>query len=328
MLESVSSQKNGLRTYRPSLDKYTFADEEVQKRINVWLGGVPSGKSSRALMFTGDPGVGKTTLALALCDKLGANEKEIVQINCASTRTLEDARDLLQRFQFQPVFGSYRVFILDEVHQMVQNAQQAFLTPIENLPPKTLVIACTSAPSNLNTALRSRFYEISLPSYSEDCLVEILENLPQPPKSKDIATIVKAACGNPRRAIALAEGGIGPDEQKFLLKLQNIESFLPFLLNKQYPDVMLLLATLSDAERVPLFNRVLPILEALWMTKAGKPTFCNPSDLKLVNKLAEMKVDIRMVAMLYDNLVRLQYENLAHLKAWIMKLHYSQTTAN
>lgn len=327
MSESVSTQNNGLRTYRPPLGKFTFNSPELQKRVEKWKQGVLDKTASRGLLLTGDVGLGKTSLALALCEALGAHPDDIQQINCASTRTLDDARDLIARMGFSPAFGKYRVLILDEVHQMVPNAQQAFLTPIENLVEETLLVACTSAPENLLPAFRSRFYEIRLESYSEESLTEILENLPQPPKPKDIATIVRIANGNARRAIALAEGGIGADDHKSVQISNAIDLFVPALMKKDYPTLMLILNQVSESEKQQFYKKVLPLLEGTWMTLMGQKAMVLMNEQKVITQIISgngSRISAQAVAKHYADLSLLQTRPLESLKGWVMGLAASR----
>jgi len=324
MLESVSSVPlNGLRTYRPKLDRYTFSNPDIKARVEKWLEGVRNKTASRALLIVGPYGLGKTTLGRALCSELKVHDSDIQEVNCGSTRTLEDARELLDRIRFSPSRGEYRTLILDEVHQMVTNAQQAFLTPIEQLPDQTLLIACTSAPESLNQAFRSRFFEIRLQPYSEEQLTEILENLPTPPKPKQIATIVQLASGNPRLAIGLAEGGVGPGDKALQEMVKTIDLFVPLLLERDKPTLLLMVSQLGYQDRQPFFAKVLTLLEGLWYTQMGKTNFAFMQDQKTITGLIAKHgetLSADLIGRYYKDLVELQYKSPEALKAWVMNV--------
>lgn len=317
-------QKNGLRTFRPNLANYTFANADIEKQVNNWKQGVTEGTATRSLLLSGPVGLGKTTLSLALGEALGADSRDIIEVNCGSTRTLENTREqLLPQLNLLPNYGAYRILLLDEVHQMVELAQKAFLTPLEKLDKRIIVIACTSNPEILEEAFRSRFYEIRLAPYPEEALAEILENLPKPPKANQIATIVKAANGNPRRAIGMAEGGIGPEDQRIINTLRAIELFYPMLLAGQYEVLIHAINQITETEKRNFFDKTLMLLEGTWMTLQGQPTTLLAGDQKKVTTvLANMKIqpEPKNIAHLYESLVNLQDKSLIHTKSWLMKL--------
>lgn len=322
MSESLSTQKNGLRTYRPPLDKFIFGSEEIRKRARIWLEGVPTGQASRAALITGNYGLGKTTLALALCDALHVHENDIQQINCGAVGGVDNARAIVQQLGFGPTFGDFRVFLLDEVHKLTKEAQSVFLTPIESLPQSTILMACTSEPENFNPALRSRFYEIRIEPYSEEQIIEALENLPNPPKPAQMATIAKMASGNMRRAIGLAEGGTGPDDQQAMKILNAIEAFYPLLLAGEFTSLMFALTQINDQERPQFFKKTLALLEGSWMTLNRQLTTLPLNEQRLVTQtlLKLPQVNASKVGRYYRELAAIQNQPIEMVKAWVMSL--------
>ena len=327
MNPSVSTQKNGLRTYRPPLEKFVFESEEFKKRVLTWVEGVKSGNTSRALLLTGAPGLGKTTLGLALCEALGTHENDVQEINCGASGGVDYAREIVNRLNFQAGFGDFRVLILDEVQKLTPQAQSVFLTPIEKLQGGMIIIACTSAPEALDRAFRSRFYEIRFQPYSDDAVTEALENLPTPPAPKQIATIVKMANGNMRKAIDLAEGGIGPEDAQTLRAIQAIELFYPLLLKGEFPTLMFAITQIGDNERRTFFTKNLNLLEGTWMTLMGQSTTLQMNDQSQVAKLLAgmtVKPAPALIARYYKDLAMLQDKPIELTKAWIMTLQPSK----
>jgi DNA polymerase III delta prime subunit len=331
-IKGVSVLANGLRTYRPKLDQYVFCSADVKERVLSWVRGVPEGQVSRNLMITGGSGLGKTTLGIAVCQSLGAHPNDIQEINCASMRTLEDARNLVDTLNFSPVRGKYRVLILDECHQMVSNAQQAFLTPLEQLPASTIVVACTSNPEQLLPTFKRRFYEIKLSDYDEDAMIEILSGLPAELKPVTIATIVEVASGNPGRAIALAESNAYAtegQESPLLQEILVVENFFQALVENNTKKLFLYSQAVKDENRKLFFDKMLRYLEASWMVSAGLNPALSSKELLLIQTQVERlvwqgAVDLSAKRMgffstLYAEFLSLSEKPTAHLKAWAMK---------
>lgn len=263
--------QNGLRTYRPNLSQYTYCSERTEREIKTWLAGVPAGTASRSLLITGPTGLGKTTLALALSDALGVDPQDIRQINCGDLRTLEDARDLINSsLAFGPSFGTYRVLVLDECHQMVPNAQKAFLTPLEQLSGRIIVIGCTSNPEMLQPPFRGRFYQIALEAYSEDALVDILLGLPTPPEPASAVIAARASRGNPRAAIAMIEKGVTEaDAEEIKAETLRIEHFIQAMATGNAERALQVVGALKPDQTVRFVNESCYLIEQAFLLAWG-----------------------------------------------------------
>jgi DNA polymerase III delta prime subunit len=333
---------NGLRTYRPVFDSYVFSSPEIQAQVNTWIAGVKDGSVSRALLITGDSGLGKTTLGLAACMQLGANASDIQEENCASARTLEDARALIRTLDISPAKGDYRVLLLDECHKMVANAWDAFLTPIENMSRTTLLVGCTSKPNLLSPEFKRRFYEIKLGEYSEDSLIEILSNLPQKLKPATMVTIATLANGNPGRAIKLAESNVvggDVDQGKALAEeLVVIENFVAALFENNVQKLFLYSRMVKEDTRTAFFERVLQFLEAGWLTCYDLTSTMSVKDVAFIKaqvgrlnyqskaiepeaQVAEIKkLRARYIGRLHKEFAALTDKPLLFLRSWAMGL--------
>jgi DNA polymerase-3 subunit gamma/tau len=316
---------NGLRTYRPEIESYVFFSDSFEGQVKAWIDGVRTQRASRALLITGPAGMGKTTLALALCRALGAVEQDIQEINCANRRTLNDARDLMEGMMFMPSQGNYRVLILDECHQLVNDAQQAFLTPIEKLPAHALFICCTTDPEKLSVAFRSRFYELRLDAYTEESIADILVNLPLKLKPAQIATIAKVSQGNPRRAISLVEkhlhGDEISDEQIETIKKETLQRFdlLEALLEQDPVKSSIYVGLLKPESFTIELDLLLRDLDYLWKLSREIAVMPPKSDLAQYARLLQKRKNYR-IAWLFAQLVTLREKTLLHLKAWAMNL--------
>lgn len=322
----MSSQLNGLRTYRPDLAHYVFPNENFRKQVESWLAGVQSGNAARCLLLTGTSGLGKTTLALAAAGALGVESRAISQENCANTRTIDDARDLVEkRFTTMPLVGPYRVFILDELHKLTESAQEVFLTPLEELPKTTIVIGCTSQPDDLKPAFRNRFYELKFDIYPEEMIVEILSGLPGIKHSPGtLARIARVAGGVPRAAIALAEKNPETPEMQEILsqEILTVEKFLGALFEAKLPNLFVLSSLIKEENKRAFYEKLLRYLECLWATKNDLKVALSSSEREFLKQYATA-VPVTLLSWLYTEMMEQSQKPAGFLKAWVIggRLH-------
>jgi len=97
--------------YRPNtVDGYVFRDEHQKNQVKQWIkeGTIPH------LLFSGNAGIGKTTLAKLLFNELDLNDLDILEINASRTNSVEDVRDKIVNFVQMIPFGDFKVVLLDE----------------------------------------------------------------------------------------------------------------------------------------------------------------------------------------------------------------------
>ena len=165
--------------YRPQV----FADMIGQDHVSAVLTrAIAGGRVAQAYLFTGARGVGKTTCARILakalnCETRAANPRagadpcnrcsscteitagvslDVIEIDGASNRGIADVQALREKVRFAPTGGRHRVVIIDEVHQLSNDAFAALLKTLEEPPPHLVFIFATTDPQKLPDTIRSR----------------------------------------------------------------------------------------------------------------------------------------------------------------------------
>lgn len=139
--------------YRPkTIDGYVFRDEHQKQQIERWIkeGTIPH------LLFSGNAGIGKTTLAKILLNELGVNDLDVLEINASRTNSVEDVRDKIVNFVQMIPFGNFKVVLLDEADYLSPNAQAALRGVMEEYHTTSRFILTCNYPNRVIPALHSR----------------------------------------------------------------------------------------------------------------------------------------------------------------------------
>ena len=164
------------RKYRPSV----FADVIGQEHVTVPLSNALTGdRTHHAYLFSGPRGCGKTSSARIMarslncekgptpnpcglcqsCKDLVANgpgSLDVIELDAATHGLVDDARDLRDKAFFAPVQSRYKIYIIDEAHQLGPGAANALLKVVEEPPPHVIFIFATTEPDKLIATIRSR----------------------------------------------------------------------------------------------------------------------------------------------------------------------------
>src|ERR1041385_4975082 len=221
------------RKYRPK----KFADLIVQEHVAAALrGAVASGRVAHGYLFAGPRGVGKTTaariLAMALncerrepsgepcgaCDSCtrvwtGSVNLDVVELDAASNRGVDDARDLRERAMYAAsAEGRHKVYIVDEAHMLTREAWNALLKILEEPPPRVVFVFATTEPQKIAQAaapVLSRLQRFDFkrigPAEIRQRLAHVLEEEKIGAEPDALAAIARAADGSMRDALSLTD---------------------------------------------------------------------------------------------------------------------------
>lgn len=150
------------RKYRP----LGFDEVVGQSHITTTLkNAIDNNHLAQALLFCGPRGVGKTTCARILAKMVngfeddnvdGSNAMNIYELDAASNNSVEDIRNLIEQVRYAPQQGKFKVYIIDEVHMLSNQAFNAFLKTLEEPPPYAIFILATTEKHKVIPTILSR----------------------------------------------------------------------------------------------------------------------------------------------------------------------------
>lgn len=215
------------RKYRPQ----KLEDIVGQTHIKTALtNAINLNKIAHAYLFTGPRGTGKTSTARILAKSLNCIngptvtpcEKcescvsitntvpiDVIEIDAASNRSVEDAHNILEKVQYAPVNGKYKIYIIDEVHMLTTQAFNALLKTLEEPPKNVIFILATTESHKVLDTIKSRCQRFDFKRITTN---DIIEHLKKIAKKENInitdgalATIAKSSAGGMRDSLALLD---------------------------------------------------------------------------------------------------------------------------
>ena len=159
-----TTQRNLAVELRPKSFEEFIGSASIINQIRSQLG---SGRVPTAILLSGPTGCGKTTLARCINRALRG---DLVEANAADDTGVDAARALGEKAQYRPLDDAtpYKVIVLDEAHRLTNAAQSALLKHVEDAPPSTVWILCTTEPSKVLPTLRGRCLSYALQGLAPD----------------------------------------------------------------------------------------------------------------------------------------------------------------
>ncbi|MEN0021384.1 MAG: DNA polymerase III subunit gamma/tau, partial [Planctomycetota bacterium] len=159
------------RRYRSTDFDEVVGQEPIARTLR---NAIDAGRVAHAYLFCGTRGVGKTSMARIFAKALNApsasdasreeveqaimtgRDADVIEIDAASNRGVDDARELIANCVYMPLRGPYKIYIIDEVHMLTREASNALLKTMEEPPEHVKFILCTTEPEKILPTIRSR----------------------------------------------------------------------------------------------------------------------------------------------------------------------------
>ncbi|TSD06292.1 MAG: DNA polymerase III, subunit gamma and tau [Parcubacteria group bacterium Greene0714_7] len=159
------------RKYRPQVFKDVLGQDHV---VKVLEGALKEKHPAHAYLFIGSRGTGKTSVARILARELGANERDIYEMDAASNTGVDNIRQLREEAFVMPFESPRKVYIIDEVHMLSKGAFNAFLKILEEPPSHVVFILATTELEKVPETIQSRCQVFTFKKPSQKVLVEMV----------------------------------------------------------------------------------------------------------------------------------------------------------
>ncbi|MGE4357021.1 MAG: DNA polymerase III subunit gamma/tau [Candidatus Omnitrophota bacterium] len=314
------------RKWRPKNFEEVLGQEHVTTTLK---NAISLNRIAHAYLFAGPRGVGKTTVARILakalncekgptevpcnrcvfCQEIGQGTNiDVLEIDGASNRGIDEIRTLRENIKFAPISGRYKIYIIDEVHQITQDAFNALLKTLEEPPLHVVFIFATTQPNRVPSTILSRCQRFDFRRIPASLIARKLKEIAQEEnisaEEKVIFTIARSAEGSLRDAEVLldqlscaTEGKISMEDVVNLLGV--LEEDILFevvekIKNKDTPSLLTILDKIIAEGKDPytFLNSLIEYFRSLLLCKVVKKEVesildLSEEELKRVSQLAE-----------------------------------------
>src|SRR5256712_3316739 len=226
------------RKYRPQKFSEVIGQEHVTRKLK---NAIEQGRTAHGYIFSGHRGIGKTTvariLAMALncrssdkpvpepcgvCDSCteirAGNAVDVIEIDAATNRGIDEIRELREGARYKPARDRFKIYILDEAHQITDAAFKALLKPLEEPPDHIVFMLATTQPEDIPQTIRSRCQHFSFRAVKFDDIVGQLRDLTNRENIEAdddaLALLAEAGDGSMRDALSILDQAIASSSGK------------------------------------------------------------------------------------------------------------------
>lgn len=169
------------RKYRPKSFDDVIGQDHI---VNALRGALKEDNVAHAYLFAGTRGTGKTSVARILAREVGCSDNDLVEIDAASNRGIDDVRQLRDSVQTLPFESTKKIYIIDEVHMLTKEAFNALLKTLEEPPRHVIFILATTEIEKLPDTVISRCQSFTFKKPTQAILKDVVLNVSKKEKFK------------------------------------------------------------------------------------------------------------------------------------------------
>lgn len=267
------------RKYRPQKFSDVIGQEHVTRTLK---NAIEQGRTAHGYIFSGHRGIGKTTvariLAMALncrssdkpvtepcgvCDSCveirAGNSVDVIEIDAATNRGIDEIRELREAARYRPARDRFKIYILDEAHQITDAAFNALLKTLEEPPAHVVFMLATTQPEDIPQTIRSRCQHFSFRAVKFEQIVGQLRELSTNEKiaadEDALALLAEAGDGSMRDALSLLDQAIASSEGK--LGAESVRQLIGVAPSTVLESIMQAVAESNSQEILKITDRLL-----------------------------------------------------------------------
>ena len=267
------------RKYRPQKFSDVIGQDHVTRTLK---NAIEQGRTAHGYIFSGHRGIGKTTiariLAMALncrssdkpvtepcgvCDSCveirAGNAVDVIEIDAATNRGIDEIRELREAARYRPARDRFKIYILDEAHQITDAAFNALLKTLEEPPGHVIFMMATTQPEDIPQTIRSRCQHFSFRAVKFDQIVGQLrelcgkENIPADEEA--LALLAEAGDGSVRDALSLLDQAIASSEGR--LSAEGVRQLIGVAASGVLEQIMKAVSQSASQEILQITDRLL-----------------------------------------------------------------------
>src|SRR5271170_1845051 len=272
------------RKYRPQNFSEVIGQEHVTRTLK---NAIEQGRTAHGYIFSGHRGIGKTTvariLAMALncrssdkpvtepcgicesCQEIRAgNSLDVVEIDAATNRGIDEIRELREAARYAPARDRYKIYLLDEAHQITDAAFNALLKTLEEPPAHVVFMMATTQPEDIPQTIRSRCQHFSFHAVKFDDILAQLKAIAahEEVTAEDdaLALLAEAGDGSMRDALSIMDQAIASaplESGRAVLQADQIRELMGSVPNAVFERLMESVSAQQSAELMTDLDKLL-----------------------------------------------------------------------